>query len=337
MKKISLKDIAKRAGVSPATVSGVINGKASERRISSKVAEQVAALARETGYQPNRTAVSLRTGKSHVIGLIVEDISNAFFSTLAKTVEDVAYSLGYRIVFCSTENNDDKGNELLQMLHQQVDGFLITPSKGMEPAIAELLKGNKPVVLMDRYFPDLNTPSVIVQNFEGVKIGVDHLLQKGYSKIAFVTVDLQQIQMQQRELGYKEAVKNATGHYSEKLILKLPYQHTKADAIKQITAFVRKNRDIDAIFFATNYLGVYGLQSAAQLGLSIPDDIALVCFDDHEMFDIVKPPITIIKQPIEEIAKTAIKILLCLIEGKPTFVKQFPIVKATKLIIRSST
>lgn len=338
MKRISIKDIAKRAGVAPSTVSCVINGKAKERRISDKVAQHIIALAKEVDYQPNPTAVSLRTGKSRIIGLIVEDISNVFFATLAKTIEDKAYSLGYRIVYCSTENDDDKGNGLIKMLlHQQVDGFLITPSKGMHKQVAELLKSRKPVVLMDRFFPDIKVPHVLVHNYGGVEAGVEHLIEKRYSRIAFVTVDLDQIQMHQREEGYRQTLKHYGLKYANKLLLKLPFNQVREDSVKQITAFLQKHSEIDAVFFATNYLGIYGLESISVLGLSIPGDIAVVCFDDHDIFRIFKPGITIIEQPIEEIAKTAIEMLINRIEGVPFAIEDDEIIKNTKLVIREST
>jgi LacI family transcriptional regulator len=338
MKRISLKDIARQAGFAPSTVSHVMNGKAKERRISDKVAEQIEALAKELGYRPNPTAVSLRTGKSKIIGLIVEDISNVFFATLAKTVEDIAYSLGYRIFYCSTENNDDKGKELIRMLlHQQVDGFLITPSKGMHKQVAELLRINKPVVLMDRFFPDIGVPYVMASNYGGVKEGIEHLINKGYEKIAFVTVDLDQIQMHERERGYRHTLKAHGLPNSQKLILKLPYKQSKDAFIRQIADFLKANPKIDAVFFTTNYLGVYGLESIEQLGLSIPKDIAVVCFDSHDMFRLVKPAITTIEQPIQEMAKASIEMLIKCIEGVPFSPDGHQLIKNTKLIIRGST
>ena len=338
MKKVSIKDIARQAGVAPSTVSCVINGKAKERRISDKVAQRVTALAKKIGYHPNQTAVSLRTGKSKIIGLIVENISDVFFAALAKNIEDRAYALGYRIVYCSTENNDDKGNELIRMLlHQQVDGFLITPSKGMNKQVGELLKRHKPVVLMDRCFPDVKVPYVLVDNYGGVKAGVEHLIEKGYLNIGFVTVDLDQIQMREREKAYQETLNNHNLPYSPKLLLKLPYAQSKDVFIKQIAAFIKANQEMDAVFFATNYLGVSGLESIEQLNLSIPNDIAVICFDDHDIFRIVKPGITTVEQPIEEIAKTAIELLINSIEGIPFTLKDYQVIKNTNLIIRGST
>src|SRR5690349_555912 len=115
MRKVSLKEIAKIAGVVPSTVSFVLNGKAKEMRISTELADRIKTIAENSGYVPNQVAVSLRTGYSKILGLIVEDISNVFFATLAKTIEDEVQSFGYRVVYCSSENDKTKGNELINM------------------------------------------------------------------------------------------------------------------------------------------------------------------------------------------------------------------------------
>lgn len=316
MKKISIKDIAIKAGVVPSTVSFVINGKDKEMRISQALTDKIKAIIEETGYYPNHTAVSLRTGKTNIIGLIVEDISNVFFSTLAKTIEDEAYKAGYKIVYCSTENNDLKGIELIKMLsRQQVDGFLITPSAGMVKEIKKLLVQNKPVVLMDRYFPELDIHYTIVDNYAGVKEGMEHLVSKGYKNIAFVTVDIGLIQMQQREMGYRQVLEkhHLTPAYDS--VLKLSYSLKEEESIEKIKTFIKSYPQIDAIFFATNYLGIYGLQGLRQLKLSIPGDVAVICFDDHDIFKFYTPSITVVSQPIKEIAKTAVRLLVSQLEN----------------------
>ncbi|RYZ48714.1 MAG: LacI family transcriptional regulator, partial [Chitinophagaceae bacterium] len=125
---VSIKDIAKAVGVSPAAVSLVLNGKAKQSRISDDLSAKIEAAALQMGYRPNRVAIGLRTGKSKTLGLIIENIANNFFSTLAKTVEDEARKFGYNVVYCSTENDPVRGSEMVQMLYnQQVDGYLITP------------------------------------------------------------------------------------------------------------------------------------------------------------------------------------------------------------------
>lgn len=337
MKRVSIKDIARQAGVVPSTVSFVLNGKAKEMRISDEVVNKIKLLVEQTGYEPNRTAVSLRTGRTKILGLIVEDISNVFFAKLAKIIEDEAYAIGYKILYCSTENNDEKGRELIKMLlHQQVEGFLITPSSGMDKEINRLVDQKKPVVLMDRYFPGLNIPYVLVDNYAGVKEGMEHLLNKGYKEIAFINVDINQVQMQERELAYRETMKALGKSDDELLILRLPYKLSPASAVETISKFIKNAKNMDAVFFATNYLGVYGLESIKNLKLSIPRDLAVICFDDHDIFRLYTPEITIIKQPIEEIATTAIRLLISEIENKHN-VEEPHSFKKPYLIVRGST
>lgn len=337
MKRVSIKDIAKQAGVVPSTVSLVLNGKAKQMRISDDLAERIKVLAVETGYQPLQTAVSLRTGRTKTLGLIVEDISNVFFASLAKCIEDEAYALGYKMVYCSTENETTKGRELIRMLtHQQVDGYLITPAPGMADDVRKLAAAHQPVVLMDRYFPELNVPYTLVDNYSGVQQGMQHLIAKGYRTIAFVTVDLDQIQMAERERAYRDVCKEQKLAHSEDLICKLPYKQKPNEAIDAIYRFLKAHPQIDAVFFATNYIGIYGLQSIRQTGLAIPGQLAVLCFDDHDIFRMFTPAITVIKQPIEAIARSAIRMLIDQLENRKPAEASQP-VKKPEIIIRSST
>lgn len=338
MKKVSIRDIARQAGVVPSTVSFVLNGKAKQMRISDKVAERIKALAEETGYSPNRTAVSLRTGKSHILGLIVEDISNVFFATLAKTIEEEAYALGYKIVYCSTENDDKKGSELIRMLsRQQVDGFLITPSNGMRKEVDRLIEERKPVVLMDRYFTDSRIPFIMVDNYGGVKKGLEHLFSRGYRKIGFVSVDLDEIQMKERERAYREILAAHGVEVDEGMILLLDYDQKAEDSINAICKYITERTDLDGIFFGTNYVGVHGLQSVRRCGIRVPEDLALVCFDDHDIFQLFSPAITVVEQPIENIGRTAVQILVKQLENQKHSPGDLQLFLDTRLIERSST
>ena len=308
MKQHSIKDIARLAGVVPSTVSFVINGKEKEMRISETLAKKIRKIIKETGYVPNRSAVSLRTGKTHVIGLIVEDISNVFFSKLAKKIEDLAFTVGYRVVYCSTENSDEKGGELIKMLYKQVDGFIITPTSGMREDVLELKNARKPVVLLDRYFTDANLPSVLVDNKASIHRGVELLWEKGYKNIAFVVTALEQVQMQDRLEAFKESIKKYQKGKT-KNILKLPFS-VKEDAYEEgIRTFLQKNPTIDAVFFATNYLAIDGLKALQKLNWSIPEKVGVLSFDDHDIFKLYTPAITAINQPIGEIAKKGVEML----------------------------
>lgn len=335
MKRVSLKDIARIAGVSPSTVSFVLNGKAKQMRISETLAGKIIEVAKKEGYHPNPVAVSLRTGKSQILGLIVESISGNFFASLSRIIEDEAARFGYKIVYTSTENNRQKGKELIGMLSQrQVDGYIITPTPGMEQDIRELLTDNKPVVLMDSYFPGIDVPHVLVNNYEGVMQGMEHLIEKGYRHIGFVTVDLELVQMEQRVKAYHDCLQKH--NLPDNLVLSLRYDEAKEGGINQVTAFLKDTPDLEAVFFATNYLGLLGLESVHRLGLKLPDDLAMICFDDHDVFRLYPPGITCIRQPAEEIAKTALELLMDQL-GKSNSLNNTKIEVSPTLVVRGTT
>ena len=310
MKRISLKDIARIVGAAPSTVSFVLNGKAKEMRISAKLAEKILKVAKRQNYQPNNVAVSLRTGKSKIIGLVVDTISGNFFASLARIIESEAERFGYKVIYCSTGNELKKARELLRMLNQyHVDGYLIIPSKGLEKEIENLSLNKKPLVLMDSYFLGTKLPYVLVNNYQGVSLAVKHLIEKGYRKIGFVCNDIPLIQMLERKRGYVDTLQSEGITYNKRLLLQTGYNNSEDEIVQSISAFIQKNRP-EAIMFAANYLGVYGLESIKSLNLSIPRDIAIVCFDDHEIFRLFSPSITSIQQPVEAIAKIAIQLLM---------------------------
>lgn len=336
MKEVSIKDIAKLAGVAPSTVSLVLNDKAKQGRISNSLAEKIRNLAREYGYKPNQVAVSLRTGSSKILGLIVEDISNVFFANIAKAIEDEAEKYGYRVLYCSTENNTAKGNELINLLFQrQVDGYLISPTAGMENGVSELLKARLPVVLIDRYFPSLPAPYVLSDNIAGASEALEFFIKKGYRNIGLVTSDFPLMHPQQRESAYTQTLVKHNIPVNPAFIFKVPYTALRHEATQLIADFIKNNPQLDAIFFTTNYLGVHGLASISKLEMKVPDDIAVICFDDHDLFELYKPSITAVKQNVPQIAEIAMKFLMHQILGDKEKIEMSKVIP-TEFIIRDS-
>src|SRR5690606_23272582 len=208
-KRILISDIAKALGISVTTVSFILNDKAKEKRISEALTKRVLDYVKKVGYKPNELAKSLRTGKTKILGLIIEDISNPFFGNIARLIESKVYEQGYRIIYCSTNNDVDKARELIQMFYdRQVDGFIITPSDGLEDTVKQLQQSNIPVVLFDRYFPSLETDYVGADNFQGAFDATSHLCQQGYKRIGFVSLYSDQTQMKERSDGYLKAMDN---------------------------------------------------------------------------------------------------------------------------------
>src|ERR1051325_8473901 len=176
-KSISIHDIAKHLNVSAATISFVLNGKADQYKIRPEVVERVKKYVKEVGYRPNLVAKSLRTGKTKLIGMLVEGISDPFFSSIARIVEAEAYKAGYKLFYSSTDNDPEKARALIKAFQErQVDGYIIAPTPGIEDEIQELLDDHSPVILFDRYLPSLKTTNVIIDNYKGAYEAVQHLV-----------------------------------------------------------------------------------------------------------------------------------------------------------------
>src|SRR5688572_13276119 len=190
-RKPSINDLAKKLKISKTTISFILNGKAKEKRISDALVTKVKNEATKLGYQANQFAKGLRTGRTSIIGLMVEDISNPFFASIAKIIEDKVYLNGYKIIYCSTENDKNRALEFLNMFATLgVDGCIITPTMGMEKGIAEFIEKGKKIVLLDRKFGNKQTDTVMVDNKQGMYNAVEHLVNRGFKNIALVALAL---------------------------------------------------------------------------------------------------------------------------------------------------
>jgi len=334
-RKITINDIAKELGVSKTSVSFVINGKAREKNISTSLERRVLAYIDEIGYQPNHFAQGLRTGKTKMIGMLVEDISDPFFSAIARAMEEIAYKKGYKILYSSTENDTQKAKDLIELYRiRHVDGYIIAPPPGIEPDLKELTDDGFFVLLFDRTLPGLEISSVVVNNLESSYKAVKHLIDNGYSNIAMITLLSDQTQMFDRKLGYMKALDEAKKPY---LLKKIAYHDKRENCIQEIRDFVYANKEIDALFFATNYLAESGLEALKLLKRSIPEDIGIVVFDDHYLFKLFTPSITAIVQPIKEISEQVIHLMLKSISGPKIKKNIKTVVIPASLMIRDSS
>lgn len=334
-KKLSINDIANDLHVAKSTVSFILNGKAKEKRISDELTERVLKYIKEKGYQPNQLAKSLSTGKTKMICLMVEKISDYFFSHIAYHLEALAYKNGYKIIYCSTENDAEKTGQLISLLRaRHVDGYIITPPPGIEPVVQTLINDNVPVVLFDRYLPDLSTDYVGLDNYKGTFEAIEFLVKNSSKKIALVTLDSNQTQMAERESAYLAALKK---HRIKPLILKLPFENDTETNIETTRQFIIDNPVVDAVLFATNYLALSGITAINKLKLSVPGDISIIAFDDHDVFALYNPSISAVAQPLEEMAKQLFKTLLDKLENKVRLKDVSKIIIQPELILREST
>jgi LacI family transcriptional regulator len=304
----SIKDIAKKANVSITTVSFILNGKAVEKNISTAVIKRVEDIIEADGYKPNQVARSLRTGNSHIIGLIVEDIANPFFAGIARLLEDKAYKMGYKIIYSSTENQASKTSELINLFKsRQVDAYIIAPAQGAEKDIQGLLDEGKPVVLFDRYLPKLDANYVGIDNFDASNQAATHFIGQGKKHLALVTVDLDIEQIKDREDGFKRAIEAAGIQPDQSLILKVPFDNTREETIILLVEMLHQHPEIDSILFATNYLAISGLLAIKETKKVINEQLTVIAYDDGDIFKLHTPQISALAQPLEEIADRIIK------------------------------
>lgn len=335
-KRVSIKDIAKELSVSVTTVSFVLNGKAKEKRISEEVTNTILEYIKKVHYKPNQLAQSLRTGESKILVFMVEDISNLFFAKLARMFEDLAYRHGYKVLFCSNENDDKKSLELIDLFNErQVDGFVIIPSPGLQSKIKTLQSHNIPIVLLDRYYDGMEVDYVGIDNQKASRQGVEHLMNQGFINPAFISIDVAQTQMLGRLEGYKSFV--AQHGLTENIVL-LPFEmkiSTEARAI--VKEFFENHPDLDSILFATNYLTQLGMEVLRKHFPDRIDKLGIITFDDNELFTICNPAITAICQPLEEMAKETMTLMLELLKKSDDPRDYQTVILQTALEIREST
>jgi LacI family transcriptional regulator len=333
-KKLSIHDIARELKVSATTISFVLNGATSGKKVSEPVRKKILAYVESIGYKPNPTAQTLRTGKSKIIGMLVEDISDPFFSSISRIIEDNLYELGYKIFHSSTDNNTARAKDALRMFRErQVDGYIIAPSPGIEGDIRHILNNEgKPVVLFDRFFPDLETINVVTDNEGGIYTATKHLVENGFSNVAFVTLHSEQNQMSGRLQGYIKAMHE---NNLQQFVLKLPYNTDPKELTRLIRSFIETNNGINAILFATNYLAVSGLKAISELNLKIPENIGVTGFDDNTYFALFSPSITAVAQPLEDIAMQIVQQLIEALTGQE--IKRKTTILPAELIVRESS
>jgi LacI family transcriptional regulator len=334
-KKITIKDIANDLSISKTAISFVLNGKGAQMGISEHSQKRILDYLEQINYIPNVSAQGLRTGKTKTIAMMVEDISDPFFSSIARVIEEIAYKKGYKILYSSTENDTQRARDLIQLYRsRQVDGYIIAPPPGIEADVNELLTDNLAVVLFDRTLEGTHVNSVLVNNFQSSYNGIKHLIENGYHSIAMVSLVSEQVQMMERHRGYQKAMDEINKPY---IIKNVVYHDSNADNIAVIKDFLDANKTIDAVFFTTNYLAESGLEAIRNLKLQIPEDLAVIVFDDDKLFRLFTPSITAIAQPIFEISEQVIKLILLLLSKKGTSDTVYNKLLPAVLQIREST
>jgi len=327
----TINDVAKKAGVAPITVSRVINnsGYASEetrRRVETAVAE--------LGYVPSGPARSLRLKRTNSIALVLTDITNPFFTTVARGVEDVASEAGYTVTYCNTDEDESKEQKNISLLiQQQVDGILLVPALSKTETVDFIQGYDVPVVLLDRRIPGANADTVRCDSNDGAYKLVSYLLQLGHRHIAILTGPEGTSTADDRLDGYRRALLEAGLDVDEDRVFRGAF--TQASGYEMTRQAINLNPRPTAIFAANNFMAIGALKAVQELDFSVPEEVALVGFDDFPEELVIYPFLTVAFQPAYQMAKEATKLLLARIVGEGPEQHQ-EIVLPTELIIRQS-
>lgn len=332
MKKVTIIDIAKLAGVSKATVSMVLNKK--DKNISEETKNKILNIKKELNYIPNSIARSLNTKKSGTIGIIIPDITNPYFSEIARAIEDAANSFGYNVMLCNSDNDIKKEEKYVElMISKLVDGVIFAVGGGTGNSIGVLKDNNIPFVLIDRYVEEYeDLYGILCLNEEGVKEGVEYLYSIGRRKIVFVTGSSGLVISRQRLDGYKSVMKKYN-IYDNKYVYESNFS---LEGGKKVTEkILNELKDIDAIFYSNDFMAIGGMKAIMGRGYKIPQDISIMGFDNIDISEYIEPSLTTISQPIYEMGRESCRLLMDLINDeciKDKFVYFKP-----KLIIRETT
>jgi LacI family transcriptional regulator len=271
---------------------------------------QVLDAAKQLGYVPNQIARSLRTRRTRLIGLLIGDVENSFYSTIARNVESVTKSAGYHVVLCNSDDQPSNEREYLKLLEgMRVDAVIVTPTSASRRHLASLMEQDIIVVQMDRRVPGLRADAIVVDNEAGGEQAVTRLLDAGHRRIGIITGELDVATASQRLTGYERALRSH-GIPVRKELIKTGSFHRREHTIEDATNLLRARSAPTAIFAANNILAEATLIALERRRLRIPRDISVVAFDDVPWMSMVQPPLTTVRQPTADMARTAAELVL---------------------------
>lgn len=308
----TIRDVAERAGVSRSTVSRHISG---QGYVSPEAQLRIAAAISELGYVPNALARGLKTRRSGLIALLVPEIVNSFYTTITRGVEDVANKHGIHVIVGNSDEDAAKEREYVELMAAfHIDGVIVASASKTGRHFHSLLQKNIPVVLIDRAVEGFRADLVTGDSIGGTVELTRHLLGLGHRAIAFINGDLRTSVARDRLLGYRRALSEAGVECDDELISAGSWFID--DAERRAATLIAGKRPFTAIVAANNFMAIGALKALRAAGLRVPEDVALVCFDDLEQAAEIDPFLTVMAQPAYTMGTLAMQLLLERIDRK---------------------
>ncbi len=302
----TIREVALRAGVSPSTVSHIINN---TRFVAPETRERVLAAMAELNYRPNILARSLRRGETRTIGLILPDSANPFFAEIARAIEDAAFRAGYSVILGNTENDLARERVYIDVfLQKQVDGLIFVATGDQSPSLEELLRLNLPVVAVDRRLTGLAIDAVLTDNLQGGLLATRYLLARHHRRIGCITGPSHLTPSAERVVGYRQALREAGIGIDEQLIRRGDF--LPRSGYELTLDLLRLDPPPTALFVCNDMMAIGALRALAEAGWRVPDDCAVIGFDDIDLASFVNPPLTTIRQDKGALAEESVRLLL---------------------------
>jgi LacI family transcriptional regulator len=302
---VTIYDVAREANVSMATVSRVVNGNPNVKPTTrKKVLEAIDRL----GYRPNAVARGLASKKTTTVGVIIPDISSIFYSELARGIEDIATMYKYNIILSNSDQNKEKELHLLNtMLGKQVDGIVFMGGNITEEHVAEFERSPAPIVLAASIENSKKIPSVTINYEQAAYDAIAALVQKGHKKIAFVSGPVEEQVGVEKFAGYRRALEEAGLAFDEELVIEGDYSYESGiEAFEKIQGLTERP---SAVFVSTDEMALGVIHGATDLGVSIPEDVEIIGFDNTRLATMVRPRLTTVVQPMYDIGAVAMRLL----------------------------
>lgn len=327
--EMKMSDVAKLANVSPATVSRVLR---QPDLVSKDTKQKVMDVIKELNYKPDMSASQLRTGKTKIILVIVPDITSPFFSKVLRGIEHTAAENGYQVILGDTENDIEREKEYIDLLYRkQADGALLLTARMNKDSLENLSK-NFPIVLACEYIENLNIPTVSIDNVSSARKATEHLIQLGHTKIAHITGPMNIILGKDRLKGFQQAMTHHNLKINPAYIQEGDYGIDSG--YDQMVKLLSLNNLPEAVFVFNDEMALGAIKAIQDHGLVVPDDIAIVGFDNLKIASIFSPLMTTIDQPKYKIGQKATDLLVTLMQGGTIEKKKF--VLKDELIVRES-
>ncbi len=330
----TLQRIADQSGLSVTTVSRVLSGQASRYRISKQTEMAVRKLAKEHSFIPNQLARGLRLKKTLTIGLIIPEISNPFFAAIAHEVIVGTRERGYSVILCDSQDEAELELEALSVLQSRsVEGVVVCPTGRSAQHLAPFAGGRLPIVLVDRFFPDLPLPYVSSDNVSGARQAMELFIANGHRRIACLQGLRGTSPNESRVRGYREALAHHHLPVDERLIAGDSF--TEQSGYIETKLLLRSEPGVKAILALSNLNGMGAIRALTEEQRRIPDDISLISFDDTPYFSYLATPLTAVAQSVSEMGEVAVKLLFDQIQS-PHRQAKGGILLPTKLVMRNS-